>query len=258
MVLTVNIGNTNITLGAYREGVLSFCGRLHTDLLATEEEYALHLLNLLALRGAAREEISGAILGSVVPVLTPQLAGALRLLTNARVLTVGPGLKSGLKLCIDNPAQLGSDLLCGIVAARKLAPGPVVVVSADTALSMMAANAKNELIGGAILPGPQLSLASLVKNTAQLPQIDLSGPAPQSVLGKSTTACLQSGVFLGTASLLDGMAARFAAALGTPLRFFVTGSLPPELLRICQTPFEYRESLISDGMYEIWLRNKKG
>lgn len=190
--------------------------------------------------------------------MTPQLAGALRLLTDVRILTVGPGLKSGLKLCIDNPAQLGADLLCGVVAARKLTAEPVVVVSADTALSMMAANEKNELIGGAILPGPQLSLASLVKNAAQLPQIDLSGPAPQSVLGKSTTSCLQSGVFLGTASLLDGMAARFCVALGKQPRFFVTGSLPQTLLDACQTPFVYCESLISDGMYEIWLRNKKG
>ena len=257
MVLTVNIGNTNITVGAYCDGVQRFCGQFHSDALATEDEYAVRLLNLLALRGARREEIDGAILGSVVPMLTPRLLGALHMLTDVRVLTVGPGLKCGLKLCIDAPAQLGADLLCGVVAARKLFDGPVVVISADTALSMMAANEKNELIGGAILPGPQLSLASLVKNTAQLPQIDLSHAAPAHVLGKSTTECLESGVILGTASLLDGMAERFRTSLGAQVRFYGTGSLPETILHATVTPIVYRESLISDGLYEIWLRNKK-
>jgi type III pantothenate kinase len=257
MVLTVNIGNTNVTVGAYREGVQSFCGQFHSDALETQDEYAVHLLNLLALRGASKEEIDGAIIGSVVPVLTPRLIGALRTLTSARILTVGPGLKSGLKLCIDSPAQLGADLLCGIVAARTLAHGPVVVISSDTALTMMAATAKNELIGGAILPGPQLSLASLIKNTAQLPQIDLTQAPPSEVLGKSTAACLESGMILGTASLLDGMAERFKKLLGSDVHFFATGTLPESILRACSTPIDYRESLISDGMYEIWVRNRK-
>lgn len=259
MVLTVNIGNTRITVGGYTDGIQRFCGQICSDPLATGDEYAIRLRELLSLFGEVPEAIDGAILGSVVPMLTERLLAALRLLTPVRALTVGPGLKSGLRLRIDSPAQLGADLLCGVVAALQRAENaPVVVISADTAMTMMAANAARELVGGAILPGPQLSLSSLVQRTAQLPQIDLAAAAPASVLGKNTEACLQSGIILGTASLLDGMAARFYAELGSDVQFFATGSLSPAILHACTTPIQYCDTLISDGLYAIWQRNRKG
>ena len=214
MILTVNIGNTHITVGGYEQDTLRFCGRLHSDMDATVDEYAIRLVNLLSLHGAVPDQIEGGILGSVVPVLSGRVLSALRILCKARILTVGPGLKSGIKLRLDNPAQLGAELLCGAVAALSECSGPLVVISADTAISMMAVNAKQELVGGVILPGPQLSLSALVKNTAQLPQIDLVAKAPASILGKSTSSCLQNGFVLGTASLLDGLAERFCAELG--------------------------------------------
>ena len=258
MVLTVNIGNTKITVGGYHASTQVFCGCIRSDAQATADDYAIRLQGLLALYGADPANISGAIVGSVVPVLTAPLLAALRRLTPVRVLTVGPGLKSGLKLCIDNPAQLGADLLCGVVAALAQYSGPVVVISVDTALSMMAANSRRELVGGVILPGPQQSLSGLIQNTAQLPQVDLHASGLSTdILGKNTAACLQSGIILGTASLLDGMAARFAAALGPETRFFATGSLPESIRRACRTPITYQESLIADGLYAIWQRNKK-
>ena len=173
MILTVNIGNTHITVGGYDHDTLRFCGRLHSDPAATIDEYAIRLVNLLSLHGASPDQIEGGILGSVVPVLSGRVLAALRILCSARILTVGPGLKSGIKLRLDNPAQLGAELLCGAVAALAESAGPLVVISADTAISMMAVNEKQELVGGVILPGPQLSLETLVKSTAQLPQIDL-------------------------------------------------------------------------------------
>ena len=189
MILTVNIGNTHITVGGYDHDTLRFCGRLHSDPATTIDEYAIRLVNLLSLHGASPEQIEGGILGSVVPVLSGRVLAALRILCSARILTVGPGLKSGIKLRLDNPAQLGAELLCGAVAALAESAGPLVVISADTAISMMAVNEKQELVGGVILPGPQLSLETLVKNTAQLPQIDLAAGTPASILGKSTSAC---------------------------------------------------------------------
>ena len=169
----------------------------------------------------------------------------------------GAGLKSGIKLRLDNPAQLGAELLCGAVAALAESAGPLVVISADTAISMMAVNEKQELVGGVILPGPQLSLETLVKNTAQLPQIDLAAGAPASILGKSTSACLQNGFVLGTASQLDGLAARFCAELSPQTAFYATGNLPvhPGCL---PHPHRYRETLITDGLYRIWQKNRKG
>ena len=258
MILTVNIGNTHITVGGYEHDQLRFCGRLHSDPAATTDEYAIRLVNLLTLHGASPAQIEGGILGSVVPVLSGRVLGALRILCSARILTVGPGLKSGIKLRLDNPAQLGAELLCGAVAALAECPGPLVVISADTAISMMAVNAKQELVGGVILPGPQLSLQALVKNTAQLPQIDLAAKAPDSIFGKSTSACLQNGFVLGTASLLDGLAARFSTEMGAQTAFYATGNLPVPIREACHTPILYRETLITDGLYRIWLRNRKG
>ena len=162
MILTVNIGNTHITVGGYDHDTLRFCGRLHSDPAATIDEYAIRLVNLLSLHGASPDQIEGGILGSVVPALSGRVLAALRILCSARILTVGPGLKSGIKLRLDNPAQLGAELLCGAVAALAESAGPLVVISADTAISMMAVNEKQELVGGVILPGPQLSLETLV------------------------------------------------------------------------------------------------
>ena len=162
-----------------------------------------------------------------------------------------------------NPAKVfmgdtGSLFLGGAVAALAECPGPLVVISADTAISLMAVNAKQELVGGVILPGPQLSMNALVQKTAQLPQIDPAARAPESVLGKSTSACLQNGFVLGTASLLDGLADRFCAELGAQTAFYATGDLPRSIREACRTPIHYRETLITDGLHRIWLRNRKG
>lgn len=258
MILTVNIGNTHITVGGYEHDRLQFCGRLHSDAAATTDEYAIRLHSLLALHGASPAQIEGGILGSVVPALSGRVLAALRMLCNVRILTVGPGLKSGIKLRLDNPAQLGAELLCGAVAALSECTGPLAVISADTAISMMAVNAKQELVGGVILPGPQMSLAALVQNTAQLPQIDLAAGTPASILGKSTSACLQNGFVLGTASQLDGLAARFCAELSPQTAFYATGNLPRAIRDACRTPIRYRETLITDGLYRIWQKNRKG
>lgn len=170
MILTVNIGNTHITIAGYEHDTLQFSGRLHSSPAATVDEYAMNLLNLLSLYQVAPERIEGGILGSVVPALTGRVLGALRMFCSARFLTVGPGLKSGIKLRLDNPAQLGAELLCGAVAALEEGPGPLAVISADTAISIMAVNGKQELVGGVILPGPQLSLSALVQKLPSCPR----------------------------------------------------------------------------------------
>ncbi len=258
MILTVNIGNTHITVSGYKDDALVFCGRLHSSLSSTADEYTIRMLSLLSLHRITADQIEGGIIGSVVPALNGRLLAALHALCRARILTVGPGLKSGIKLRLDNPSQLGAELLCGAVAALSECSGPLVVISADTAVSMMAVNANQELVGGIILAGPQLSLNALVRNTAQLPQVDLMPTAPCSVLGKNTSACLQSGYVLGTAGMLDGLAARFCAELGHQTVFYATGNLPEAIRDACSTPIRYRENLISDGLYRIWQRNRKG
>ena len=254
MILTVNIGNTHITVAAYIGGVLHFSGKLSAA-SATSDEYAIRLIHLLTLHHADPQQIEGVILASVVPALTGKVIAALRMLTSVRIMTVGPGLKSGLKLRLDQPAQLGAELLCGVVAAMAEGPAPMAVIFSDTALSIMAVNAQKELVGGVILPGPQLSMTSLVQNTAQLPQVDLTAPAPASVLGKNTSACLQAGLLLGTACLLDGLADRVEARLGAPLTVVATGGLAPHILPCCRRPVRYDADLLFKGLALLWERN---
>ena len=208
------------------------------------------------MRGLDSAVIQGAILGSVVPAVTGQMLAALRGLGALRVLTVGPGLKSGLAIRIDDPAELGAELLCAAVGALRLGPPPVVLVCADTALSVMAVNAAGQLVGGVILPGPEAALRSLVRGTAQLPQVDVQAVSGDpSVL--STAACLRAGSILGTAAMLDGLLEQFQRELGGNARVVATGSLPPPVRRACRTSMEYIGSLILDGLHAIWLKNQK-
>ena len=256
MILTVNIGNTHITVGGYEQDTLRFCGRLHSDTAATVDEYAIRLVNLLSLHGASPAQIEGGILGSVVPVLSGRVLSALRILCNARILTVGPGLKSGIKLRLDNPAQLGAELLCGAVAALAECSGPLVVISADTAISMMAVNAKQELVGGVILPGPQLSLSALVKNTAQLPQIELA--VPDTFLGMDTVSQIQIGGVLGYIGSVEYLIRNTKAELegGENAKVVATGGLARLIAENTDTIDVVDGGLILDGLVSIYEKYK--
>lgn len=259
MVLAVNIGNTHTCVGAYtEEGEQLLTATLSTATRRTADEYRLALWQLLSLEGLASQPITGAIVGSVVPGRTGRLLEALHSMTDCRVLTVGPGLKSGLAIRIDDPTQLGSEILCAAVGALRLVPPPLVVISADTALSMIAVDQRGSLVGGVILPGPQAALNSLVDGTAQLPQVDLAAPGLEpSVLSSSSAACLRAGGILGTAAMLDGLLDRFECALGAAPAVIATGALPSTILTACKSPIRYERGLILNGMFAIWKRNQR-
>ena len=258
MLLALNIGNTHITFGGYGpEGKLAFFSRLYADTSLSADELTYKLVNMLALYGAHPHEITDVILASVVPALTPRLREALGKMCEARVMEVGPGLKSGVRLRLDDPAQLGGELLCAAVGALRLAAPPLLVLHMDTAATLLAVDAAGSLLGGAILPGPQLSLAALVQNTAQLPQAAAEN-TPKSVLGTNTAACLQSGIVYGTAAALDGMVRRLRAALAAPdAPVIATGSLPASIRDACEVPIRYEETLVQDGLHAIWRKNRK-
>lgn len=258
MLLALNIGNTNITFGAYApDGKLAFFSRLYADTNLSADELTYKLVNMLALYGAHPHEITDVIMASVVPALTPRLREALGKMCEAPILEVGPGLRSGVRLRLDDPAQLGGELLCAVVGALRLAAPPLLVLNMDTAAALLAVDAAGSLVGGAILPGPQVALAALVQNTAQLPQVALEA-APKTVLGTNTAACLQSGIVYGTAAQLDGVIARLRAALAAPgAPVIATGSLPPSVRGACATPLRYEETLVLDGLHAIWRKNRK-
>ena len=154
---------------------------------------------------------------------------ALRKMTQAPVLEVGPGLRSGVRIRMDNPAQLGAELLCATVGALRRHTPPLLVIHMDTAATMLAVDAEGSLVGGVILPGPQVSLRALVENTAQLPQVELH-TTPRKLLGSNTADCLHSGAVLGTAAMLDAMVGKIRAALDAPQAPVVaTGTLPASI-----------------------------
>lgn len=258
MILALNIGNSNITFGSYtRDGKLVFSSRLFADTALSSDELVYKMVNMLALYGAEPREVTDVIFSSVVPALTPRMREALHKMCEAPVMEVGPGLKSGVRIRMDNPAQLGGELLCAVVGALQRHTPPLVVANFDTAISMLAVDGDGALIGGAILPGPQMALAALVKNTAQLPQVELE-TSPKALFGANTADSLHSGIVNGTAAMLDGMAARFAGELGAPeAPVIATGSLPQSIRAACRTPIRYRDTLILDGLFAIWQRNAR-
>ena len=258
MLLAINIGNSNITCGGYaQDGKLTFSSKLYSDSALSSDELTYKLINMLDLYGLSPLEIDGAILASVVPALTPRVREAIGKMSQAPLMTVGPGLKSGVRIRMDNPAQLGGELLCAAVAALRRAQPPMIVMNLDTAATLLAVDAEGSIVGGAILPAPSLALAALVRNTAQLPQVELE-TSPRALLGSNTADSLHSGIVNGSAAMLDGMIRRFRQALCAPdAPVIATGSLPQSIRSACETPILYRETLILDGLYAIWQRNAR-
>ena len=212
---------------------------------------------MLALYGAEPQQITAVIFSSVVPALTPRLREALHKMCECQIMEVGPGLKSGVRIRMDNPAQLGGELLCAIVGALQRCTPPCVVVNFDTATTLLAVDNTGALVGGNILPGPQCSLSALVRNTAQLPQVELEA-RPRRLLGANTADCLHSGIVYGTAAMLDGMVAQIRAVLGAPdAPVVATGTLPDSVRTACATDIVYRETLVLEGLYWIWKKNTR-
>ena len=177
----------------------------------------IKIVNMLALYGAEPQQITAVIFFQRgAGKLTPRLREALRKMCECQIMEVGPGLKSGVRIRMDNPAQLGGELLCAIVGALQHCTPPCVVVNFDTATTLLAVDTTGALVGGAILPGPQCSLGALIRNTAQLPQVELEA-RPRKLLGTNTADCLHSGIVYGTAAMLDGMVAQIRGMLG-PVR----------------------------------------
>ena len=254
MFLTINIGNANILAAAYEGREKLFCSQLRTDPLKTADEYAIGLKNLLQLYGFSPEQLEGAILSCVAPALAGTLRQAVRLLREVRVLTVGPGLKTGLNIRIDNPAELGADIVATAVAALERYPMPCLLVNFDTAITVMGLDAQRSLIGGCISPGVRLSLEALYTHAAQLPQIDLTR-RPGSVAGASMVASMEAGLILGTASMVDGLIDRFAELFGCPPAVVATGELCRSITSHCVHRIQVDGDLLTDGLALIYLRN---
>ena len=251
MILAIDVGNTNIVLGVMENEKIVFSGRLSTNINETDEEYAMKIHSFLRLHNLF--DIEGAIISSVVPALVGTLKKAVRLITGVNALVVGPGIKTGLSIEIDDPATLGADLVVGAVAAKEKYPHPTIIFDLGTATTGTVINAKGACIGGMIAAGVKSSINALSTGTAQLPQISIT--APTKAIGTNTIDCMKSGAVIGAAVMLDGFVDRFEKELGQKATVVVTGGLGKSIVKNCTHEMIIDENLLLDGLRIIYYKN---
>lgn len=251
MILAIDVGNTNIVLGVMENEKIVFSGRLSTNINETDEEYAMKIHSFLRLHNLF--DIEGAIISSVVPALVGTLKKAVKLITGVNALVVGPGIKTGLSIEIDDPATLGADLVVGAVAAKEKYPHPTIIFDLGTATTGTVINAKGACIGGMIAAGVKSSINALSTGTAQLPQISITAPAK--VIGTNTVDCMKSGAVIGAAVMLDGFVDRFEKELGQKATVVVTGGLGKSIVKNCTHEMIIDENLLLDGLRIIYRKN---
>lgn len=254
MIITVDIGNTNITFGVFDNDDIGFVSRLATQRSLTPDQYAVYFSNIFALHKVDTSLIDGAIISSVVPELTQTLRQAISPICD-KCIVIAPGVKTGLDIQIDNPAQLGADLAAGAVGVAENYPLPAFVVDLGTASKLYVVNEKKAFCGGLIAPGIAISLNALTETSSQLPTIALN--APSKACAKNTVECMQSGVILGTASMIDGMIDRFILEVGTPAVIVATGGLSSFIVKECKHDIVYDNDLILKGLKAIYDKNSK-
>lgn len=254
MLLAIDVGNSNIVLGGYEKEQLKFVSRFRTDSLRTEFEYAVLIKNTLELYQYKPEDISGGIISSVVPPLSNVLKKAVKLIRQTRVLVIEPGIKTGLNIKIDNPGQLGADLLATAIGTVAKYPLPALVIDLGTATKITVIDREGAFRGGAIMPGVMIALDALTAQTAQLPKISLDS-APIDPIGTNTIDCMRAGTILGAASMIDGMVERYQAVLGQELSVIACGGLTGAVIPHCKPGIIQDETLLLDGLRILYQKN---
>ncbi len=254
MLLALDLGNTNLTIGVFNGEELVCECRLATNRSRTGDQYAVELLSILQLHAIDPHAIDGAILSSVVPGLDAVLCEAVQCIVGVETLMVGPGVKTGMNIRIDNPAQLGADLLVGAVAAVHKYGFPCIVWDLGTATTVSAIDNTGAFCGGAIMPGVATSLDSLISNASLLQRVHIK--APEHAIGTNTGDSLRSGAVLGTASMMEGMCDRIEQELGAKTTVVVTGGLGREIAAACRRETVYDGRLLLDGLRLIYNKNR--
>ena len=254
-VLALDVGNTHVVLGCIEGDEVRSIARMATTPHRTAHEYAVLIREMLAMAGWAGGDFEGAILSSVVPTVTESVGEAVRLLTGKKPMIVGAGLKTGLNILIDNPAQLGSDLVVGAVAALAAYEPPLLIFDMGTATTVSAIDAKRRFLGGALVPGVELSLSALVSGTSQLPKVPIE--APDTCIGSNTIDCMKSGAVFGAAAMVDGLIDRMEAELGSQATVVATGGLAPRIVPHCRREIVRDDDLLLRGLAILYHKNRR-
>jgi len=253
MIICVDVGNTNICLGLYENDVLLNTYRLATNVNETYDEYGVKINGLFSLNGINACDIQGVIIGSVVPRIDTILEKMFKKYFNIEPLFVAPGVKSGIHIKIDNPKELGADLLVGAVAASGKYSTPVLVIDMGTATTFAYVNEKKEFLGGVICAGLKTSYNSLFMNTSKLEAVKLTNT--NDILGKNTTSCLQNGMVYGTSSMIDGIISKFHKSYGD-FTVVLTGGDAPFISKYLDEEVILDENLLLDGLNIIYKKNR--
>lgn len=255
MILALDVGNTNIVLGCVDESNnIVYEARIETDHGKTEYQYAVDFKNLLEIGGIDIKLISGAIMSSVVPPLVLILKKAVEFVTGVTPLVVGPGLKTGLNIKLDNPAQLGSDQVVDAIAVLDGYEPPVVIFDMGTATTVSVIDKDKNYIGGMIIPGIKISQDALALRTSQLPKISIE--APKKVIGRNTIDCMKSGAIFGNAAMVDGIIERIEQEIGSAVTAVATGGLSSSIIPFCKRNIIIDNNLLIKGLKLVYDKNR--
>lgn len=255
MLLTIDIGNTNIKYGVFDDKKLVASFRVSSRISRTADEYGSVLVNLLDTKEIKPENIDGIIVSSVIPNLNYTICHMCEYFFGITPLLIGPGVKTGLNVKADNPKEVGADIIVNSVSAFKKYGGPVVVIDFGTATTFDVISENCELIGVVIAPGIKTSLESLATKTAQLPMVELD--APKTVIGKNTKHCMQSGIIFGFAGLVDNIIKRIKEELGVDdVKVVATGGMGEMIAKEVKSIYKVDRTLTLDGLRIIYELNR--
>ena len=254
MLLLFDVGNTHVTIGGYDGDTLLFTGRVASDRHKTEDEFAMIIESVLHMHGYSVDDVEDGAISSVVPVITQALDRAFQLLWHKRMVAVTTSLDLGLTILTDAPELLGKDLIVDAVAAKAKYPCPILVFDLGTATTCSVIAAEGNYRGGMIAPGLGISIDALGSRTAQLPYISLDAPAQ--LVGTNTKNCMRSGVMYGHAGMIDGFIDRIEEEMGRPCTSIITGGLASKIAPLCRRKVILDETLLFDGLRELYRRNK--
>lgn len=255
MILAVDVGNTNIVLGFLEgERIVNEC-RLSTAVEDSAEEYAIKLNSIIEICNIKAQDIEGSVLSSVVPPLNRTVSKAIMLITGKKPIVLGPGVKTGLNIKTNNPAELGSDMVAGAVASIEKYPCPQIIFDLGTATTASVIDKNGCFIGCSIQCGVKTALSALASGTAQLPAIEIV--APKNAICTNTVDCMRSGTVYGTAAMIDGLVKRFEKELGEKATVVITGGLGAIIAKYCETDVIVDKNLVIDGLRIIYNKAQK-
>ncbi len=255
MILGIDIGNTNIVIGLI-DGKNTLIGsfRIHTNTRQTADEYGVKLIEILRFYGYDSRQVIGAIISSVVPELDHVFEKTVIKYLGITPLFVGPGIKTGIKIKIDHPKQLGADILVGIVGGYNKSGAPLLVIDMGTAIKFFYLNREKELLGGIIAPGISTSFSNLVSKTSKLEGVKID--VPPHIIGKDTATSIQSAMIYGTASMIDGIIRKIKKEMGEDINVVITGGEAKIIFPFLEEKAIYDENLILDGLAVLYGKNK--